>query len=406
MSILDQFLNAQALRNFGGSFRSPTDSPGAFAQTFGNTPQNITPLRTNPTLPNLPGGNNLTFGTNQIGGGIGTGFPGVSMPGTGGIGMANTLAPTRPQRGFGSRIADVFKDQNRFADALAGVAALTGTPAGDALGIRAALRTPEQTGSLGTLYNVFDKQGNYIKQVTSRDPEYANLINQGFKLVPADSTQLEQLGIQKGGLEKETIYNPETGVTTYFGTRLDEHNKARIRIQTARDAAINAANVQLEQIQQALNLIGTGDPSIAQNVINALILEQTALGRDTKAKKLAGILTSLQGKNFMNVVAEMKAASANGGALGSVSERELTVFSNIGFVLDPNTMGTGQALANELRRLQESIIVRYPAIVKYAQDGWNDASLYYPDTDARKNVQISQPVELITEAADNTLTDF
>jgi hypothetical protein len=50
--------------------------------------------------------------------------------------------------------------------------------------------------------------------------------------------------------------------------------------------------------------------------------------------------------------------------------------------------------------------VRYPAIVQYAQDGWNDASLYYPDTDARKNVQISQPVELITEAADNTLTDF
>ena len=395
MSILDQFLNNQALRNFGTTFTSPSDSPMSFAQTFGNTPQNITPLRTNTTLPNLPGGNNLTFGTNQIGGGISTGFPGVSMPGTGGIGMANTLAPTRPQRGFGSRIADVFRDQNRFADALAGVAALTGTPAGEALGIRDALRTPQQTGSLGTLYNVFDQQGNYIKQVTSRDPEYARLINdQQFILQPADTTSFDQLGIEKGGLEKETIFDPKTNKVTFIGGKLLEQKTAILDLIRARDTITRTANLTISQINTAINL--TREKSgIKENIADTVFLDRLPGG---DAALLRGELTSIGGSNFVSVINAMKQASKNGGALGSVSETELEVFSTLNFVINPDTVGTGQELRKRLEEMKASLIQGVNDSNAFAEKSFLIMNNPIPDDDKDKMTQLPPPPELLTDA--------
>lgn len=405
MSLLDQYLLNQAMKPMGNTFNSPYDRAGGYVQTYGNTPITFTgamPGNTNKPLPNLPGGN-LAFNTNQMGN-LSTGF-GYNMP-SAGINLGMGLQPTQQRKGFGSRLADVFKDQNRFADALAGVAALTGSSASDALGIRSALRTPTNNDTtIGTVYNVLDSQGNFIKQVNSRTDaqEITQLQKEGYRIVPADASQPDQLGIQQGQLEKETIYDPNTGDTVYIGTRLEEQLGKRQAIQERRDAVINTANTQLEQIQQAKNLIGGNEPNLAQNVLNALF-EDTKPARGSDAAILAGILDSLQGTNFKNVVAEMKAASKAGGALGSVSETELAVFSNLNYVLNPDRVGTGQALLGELERLEESIIRGYNPTVMYAADTWNQASSFIPSGDERRNLQISDPIPLITTNSDDTLT--
>ena len=70
------------------------------------------------------------LGVNNFGVGGFTPNPMMQNRGIGFGGMATPTTPPMPPRGFGTRVTDLFKDQSKFADALTGLALLSGTPGG------------------------------------------------------------------------------------------------------------------------------------------------------------------------------------------------------------------------------------------------------------------------------------
>jgi len=358
---------------------SPYTSPQSFQSAFGTTPVNIGGMS------GLPGGTAPIAKTTGISPMRGIGFGGI----------ANPTTPPMPPRGFGTRVADLFKDQNKFADALTGLALLSGTPSDRALGIRQALQpTTPKSSSIGTILNVYDQQGQFVRQITSKDQALADqYLSQGYKVLPADSTQLSNMGVERGDVEKETNYDPTTGETTYFGTRLVEQKAARRKIASTRDAIIEAANKKIQQINTAISLTRK-NTSTATNLADTLIFDRLS-GSDQAV--LRGELSSISGSNFVDVINAMKQASANGGALGSVSETELNVFSNLNYVLDTDAVGTGEQLRIRLQQMKDDTIKGVQAAIKFAAESWVYASDPIPKDDPEKLTPIPEPIPLLTD---------
>lgn len=335
------------------------------------------------------------LGVNNFGVGGFTPNPMMQNRGIGFGGIANPTTPPMPPRGFGTRVTDLFKDQSKFADALTGLALITGTPSDRALGIRQALQpTTSKSSSIGTILNVYDQQGQFVRQITSKDQALADqYLSQGYKVLPADSTQLSNMGVERGDVEKETNYDPTTGETTYFGTRLVQQKAARREIASTRDALINSANKKIQQINTAISLTKKAS-SLATNLADTYIFDVLS-GSD--AAELEGELSSISGSNFVDVINAMKAASANGGALGSVSETELNVFSNLNYVLDTDAVGTGEKLRIRLQQMKDDTIMGVQAAIKFAAESWVSASEPIPKDDPEKMTPIPEPIALLTD---------
>lgn len=370
-----------------------------------NQQQQVPPIG----LGNLQGNIGLSGGNLSLGEG-GGGNAMATRPF--GLNTFNTMRPNPNQGGFArgiggalSNIGGFVQNNQRFGDALAGAAILGGTPIADAFAVRETINPTSSTigKSVGTLYNI---RNNTTGQQTGEQVYSTDSVKMR-EIAKDPNFTLEEVGeavpnIERGDLEKEVIYNIEDGTATFTGTRLKEHKEARFSIQSARDAIISTANNQLRQIYLAKEMINPGKKSIAGELFDT---GKEKFVRGSDPASLDAYLSSLRGKNFTNVIADMKAASKSGGALGSVSETELNVFSNLDFVLDQTKLGTGDKLFNELDAMEQKLVQGVEDTIIYAELSWNKSSEYIPKEDLDRVVPISAPPPIATDRAtvDNSL---
>lgn len=398
MAVLDDFL-----ARIGGK---------GMPQTFGNSIGLGTPIDTykqgmrqttydmSPTNIGLSGGVNAMNLPIQVGGGAMSNF-GFTGMGMGAQPLTQPLTATRP-RGFSSRLGDVFKDPRKFADLATGAALISGTPIAEAFAIRDALAPMTgDSSTVGTLYDVFDAQGNFIEQVSTRQTQrFRELQEAGFILRPtSETTDPTEYKKETGG----ALVDTKTGATTLTGTELTEARAKRRKAVQQRDVAISTANKVLRSIAEIKNLqmSAVSDPTVDRNLIMRMIdLGQSVLPGETE-KIIKTKVNALGAENFKNVVTEMRAASPTGGALGSVSEKELAVFSAINYVFDVNVTGFGASLTNELDKFIADTIQAVDTAKLYASEIWSDWAQNMPEPDKSEPIP-EPPILNIGESIDET----
>jgi len=351
----------------------------------------ITPslLGTNPQLSNLLG---FTQGITDSSGIPTMDARGRRVLGTGGLSFSNPNPTITPPPTFGSRLQNTFgnlkntlggfvQNNQRFGDALAGAAILGGTPIADAFAVRENINpTSSASTTVGTVLDVFNQQGEFVKQISSRDSVAFNEARaKGFTVRPASDLTEKTFKKETGG----ALINEKTGETTLVGEKLSTARADRDKAVQARDTGIRTANRVLRTISEIEDLQrnAVSDPSTNRNPFGQLIdAAQSILPAKAEAL-IKSKVTSLGANNFKNIVADMKAASKSGGALGSVSETELQVFSSIDYTLSVSVTGYGKALADELNKFKEDTINGVEIGNRVAEKIWNNITNLLPSED-------------------------
>jgi hypothetical protein len=314
---------------------SPYTSPQSFRSAFGTTPVNIGGMS------GLPGGTAPIAKTTGISPMRGIGFGGIATPST----------PSMPPRGFGTRIADLFKDQSKFADALTGLALITGTPSDRALGIRQALQpTTSKSSSIGTILNVYDENMKFVRQITSKDQALADqYLNQGYTVLPAgDASQLGAMGIERADLDDGQVrFVDDTGeVVTKFDDNSKEAQEVRNEIITAQneyDGLIDTITEQINDLDAIRDIRLQFDTTLS---FIGFLKGQEKFGLPGLASDANRLLDQVGTNVFIQAINDMRAASKTGGAVGQVTEKEMAAFRNSKFDLAPENTN----LISELER--------------------------------------------------------
>lgn len=319
----------------------------------------------------------LSGGSNPIPYQVGNAMTGLGMSGNKGISFGSNpnLTPPTPTRGFGTRIADVFKDERRFADAITGLALLSGTPSNTAMGIRDALAptTTTSSTSFGKLYDVIDKRtGQKIKQVSDKDTTEIQ------KIYNDPNLELRELqpDVETGDVPKG--YRMVTGEDgqqrlEYIKGYEDDVVVERLRqkgniISTAirqtgmmEDALLFLIDYAQQRDSDTVGIIlsGASEDSLKQKIKDYIISDV-----DSEARSFYGFIDS---NRFVNAITEMRNNSPTGGAVGQVTEKEMGVlrdsrqglnpFAGQGFVRQLTTMlrNTGRARQNIISQSSSDI---------------------------------------------------
>ena len=249
-------------------------------------------------------------------------------------GMANPTTPPMPPRGFGTRVTDLFKDQSKFADALTGLALLSGTPSSRAMGIRDALApvSSSTSKSVGTLYNVKDRStGQFTgEQVYATDRQRIEQISKNTNLELVEVG--EQLGTDFGKTEEGFIrVMGENGYPIQFAIPGSNAEKEIITdINRAEGVMFTAAQqIDKAEINRDIILQDLDDKNTSGGYLydKELLLPINADVREAVA--------NLKINNFIDTLQAMRAASKTGGAVGQVSNIELEELKNATSPLDP-----------------------------------------------------------------------
>tara|TARA_R110000787_G_scaffold13301_3_gene41905 strand:+ start:1225 stop:2436 length:1212 start_codon:yes stop_codon:yes gene_type:complete len=260
--------------------------------------------------------------------------------------LGNSRGTSRPSlldtfKAKGSNLLGIFDDKARLGQAATAIAMLEGKSAADAAAYGQAISgsSPTTSKSVGALYNVvFTDQGERPGELTNEQVYSSN--QKRIDEIALDPTiRLEKLADQTetlGGLKDGEMY-------------VDD-GKGGKKIMATEGGAVDAdIRNELFFVQQDLQNMTVLTERITTNVDQILtLLKDNGLQGGTKLKlllqasnvsELASEINSriktLKINNFISTIAAMRAASKTGGAVGSVSERELDALEKAIMALDP-----------------------------------------------------------------------
>ncbi len=302
-------------------------------------------------------------GGNVIGGGIGFGTT-YGQPVAANQLRLNTPTPRMitppppppPPSPFGTQLKNVFgrvgdfvKDDRRFGDFAAGAQILSGTPLADALAVRNTINPITTTSDkIGKLFNVRNNITGTLtgEQVTELQVSKIKEIQENPEL------SLEEVGefnpeLETNKPEKGFVRVVEDGVPRDFAIEGSAaFNTVKQDIEKSR-GVYNQATFEKQKAATNLSVINgflNNPPKIVQAFFSALNIQPPYDGGNAVAAFLAspaaeartvlGAINNLKINNFIQTLQTMRDNSKTGGAVGQVSNLELTQFQQANTPLD------------------------------------------------------------------------
>ena len=260
--------------------------------------------------------------------------------------LGNSNGTTRPSlldtfKAKGSNLLGIFDDKARLGQAATAIAMLEGKSAADAAAYGQAISgsSPTTSKSVGALYNVvFTDQGERPGELTN-EQVYSSNQSRIDEIALDPTIRLEKLADQTetlGGLKDGEMFisDGEGGkkIMAIEGGAVDAdiRNELFFVQQDLQNMTVLTDRINTN-VDQVIKLLRDNDLQGGLELASLLKLKSVS---STAAAIQKGIAT-LEINNFMATINAMRAASKTGGAVGAVSERELTALTQATIALDP-----------------------------------------------------------------------
>lgn len=287
-----------------------------FFNRFGFGTNNFNNLQQKP-IQNLPGGNQISLG---MGGG---GNAMAANPFS--INTFNTMTPNLNRGGFTrgiggalSNIGGFVQNNQRFGDALAGAAILGGTPIADAFAVRETINPTDNTigKSVGSIFNVKNSTTNRLT---------------GEQVFSTDSKRMDEIAADPNlELVKPAEATEQGKIRTDFESYTDDEGRSRQRLisgtetfQNYRDDVFLNINSLRNAKRYLTNDIRDMDFIITESENAGVVQYLFGKVKFTDEFAVKKRLSRLETQQFIKAINEMRTASKTGGAVGSVTEKEM-----------------------------------------------------------------------------------